>query len=260
MAVEQALGQMSRTSRILRAVPPCPPRLTVSFAKTQNEIEAAQRLRWRIFAAEMGARLPGVAGIDQDEYDPFCKHLIVRDNGTGEVVGTYRILPPDQAKLIGQYYSENEFDLTRFQHVRDRLVEVGRSCVDAGYRQGGVIALLWSGLARYMQENRHEYLIGCASIPIMDGGHAAADIYRRIQATHPCPPEYRAFPRISLPPNLAKDVASSPIPPLIKGYLRLGAHVCSEPAWDQEFNTADLLTFLPLARMAPRYAKKLLSA
>src|SRR5450432_2956581 len=121
-------------------------RLAVHLARGEAEISDAQRLRYRVFAEEMGARLPSAAqGIDRDMFDPWCDHLLVTEEDTGEVVGTYRILTGASAKNIGGFYSEQEFDLTRLNHLRDRAVEVGRSCVHPDYRSGGVIALLWSG-------------------------------------------------------------------------------------------------------------------
>lgn len=235
------------------------PKLTVGLARHAEDILAAQRLRYQVFAEEMGARLPSrIAGVDQDIYDPHCQHLIVRNETTDEVVGTYRILTPESAKRIG-YYSENEFDLTRLQHLRANMVEIGRSCVHADYRSGATITLLWAGLAKFMLENGYGYLIGCASIPMHDGGHAAAAIYRTL-ADQLSPAEYRVFPRCPLPLEaLQSDSGNAELPPLIKGYLRAGAWVCGEPAWDPDFNTADLPILLPMSRLDARYAKHFMS-
>ncbi|MEW6165579.1 MAG: GNAT family N-acyltransferase [Pseudomonadota bacterium] len=231
------------------------PKLHVALAATESEILEAQKLRWRVFADELGARLPSrTPGVDRDLYDPYCDHLLVRDEANGRIVGTYRILPPEAARKIGNYYSESEFDLTRFTHLRPRIVEIGRSCIDADYRTGATIALLWAGLARYMRQNGHEYLIGCASIGMQDGGHNAAGIYRALDA-HMAPPEYRVFPRYPLPLDKIEAAAAPEIPPLLKGYLRAGAWVCGEPAWDPDFNTADLLIMLPMSRVDSRYSK-----
>jgi putative hemolysin len=230
-------------------------RLSIALAATPSEIEEAQRLRWQVFAGEMGARLGGEHGIDQDVYDAFCDHLIVRDVEADVVVGTYRILPPAAARAVGRYYSESEFDLTRLHHLRDNMVELGRSCVHPDYRTGGVINLLWAGLARYMQAGGHEYLIGCASICMSDGGHAAASIYRDLEKEHLSPAEYRVVPRCRLPLEALESRPGHALPPLIKGYLRLGAWICGEPAWDPDFNTADLLMLMPLSRIQPRYLK-----
>ncbi len=230
-------------------------KLHVTLATTETEILAAQQLRWRVFADELGARLPTrTPGVDRDFYDTYCDHLIVRDEASGRIVGTYRILPPQAARKVGSYYSENEFDLTRLAHLRQRIVEVGRSCIDPDYRTGATIALLWAGLARYMRENNHEYLIGCASIGMQDGGHNAVGIYHAL-AAHRAPPEYHVFPRHPLPLDRIAGLETPEIPPLLKGYMRAGAWVCGEPAWDPDFNTADLLLLLPMGRVDARYSK-----
>ena len=231
-------------------------KLSVALARSEWDVLEAQRLRYRIFAGELGANLPTrTPGVDQDIYDPFCEHLIVRDEDAGRIVGTYRILSPSAARRVGGYYSENEFDLTRLQHLRPRLVEIGRSCIDADYRSGAVIALLWGGLARYMQENGYDYLVGCASVSMADGGHAAASLYNRLRDKHLAPTEYHVFPRCPLPMSaLRSDLAAEP-PPLIKGYLRAGAWICGEPAWDPDFNTADLPILMPMTKVDDRYAR-----
>jgi len=230
-------------------------KLSVGLAHSEREILEAQKLRYRIFAGELGANLPTrTPGVDRDIYDTYCEHLVVRDENSGAVVGTYRILSPENARQIGSYYSENEFDLTRLQHLRPRMVEIGRSCVHADYRTGSTITLLWAGLAKYMLENRYDYLIGCASISMADGGHAAASLYNRL-GQNMSPIEYRVFPRCPLPLAALKNDLPAELPPLIKGYLRAGAYVCGDPAWDPDFNTADLPILMPMSRLDGRYAK-----
>ena len=234
-------------------------RLSIGLAITPEEVEEAQHLRYKVFAEEMGARLASAnEGTDRDIFDRFCEHLLVRDNDNNKVVGTYRILSPTQAKTIGSYYSETEFDLTRLVHLRDRMVEVGRSCVHPEYRDGATIAQLWSGLADYMLRHKHEYLIGCASIGMGDGGHYAASVYHKLHKLHEAPAEYRVFPRCPLPLDALDKSLDVIIPPLIKGYLRLGAYICGEPAWDPDFNTADLFILLPLSRLNAKYARRFL--
>ena len=235
------------------------PKFFYCFAQTKADIEEAQRLRYRVFAEEMGARLSTrKSGVDEDIYDPYCDHLLVRDGITNEVVGTYRILSPEKARKIGGYYSQSEFDLTRLEHLSGRMVEVGRSCVHPDYRSGAVIALLWAGLADYMEHGGYGYLIGCASISMADGGHSAASLFNRIQVDNMSPVEWRVFPRCPLPlENLRCDLNPT-MPPLIKGYLRLGAYVCGDPAWDPDFNTADLLVLLPMANLNHRHARHFL--
>ena len=230
--------------------------LHVGLATSQTEVLEAQKLRYRVFADEMGARLTTRSpGVDRDLYDAFCEHLIVRDEDAGRIVGTYRILSPSAAREVGNYYSESEFDLTRLRHLKSRMVEIGRSCIDADYRSGAVITLLWSGLARYMLENKYDYLIGCASVSMADGGHTAASLYNRLKDEHMCPLEYRVFPRTPLPLQALRQDIEADTPPLIKGYLRAGAWICGEPAWDPDFNTADLPVLLPVSRLDARYAK-----
>ena len=228
----------------------------VSLARHQDEVREAQRLRWQVFAEEMGARLASPEpGLDIDLYDAHCDHLLVRDPDTSEVVGTYRILSPSAAKRVGDYYTETEFDLTRLQHLRGNMVELGRSCVHADYRSGGVITLLWAGLAEYMIRGGHDYLIGCASIGMADGGHNAAGIWHAVKEKHLAPIEWRVFPRCPLPLDSIETASTPTLPPLIKGYLRLGAFICGEPAWDPDFNTADLPILLPLKNIPPAYSR-----
>jgi putative hemolysin len=232
------------------------PRLQVQMARTEGDIREAQKLRWRVFVDELGAQLRSPEpGVDQDLYDRHCEHLVVRDDVSGEVAGTYRILTGASARRIGGFYSDEEFDLTRLAHLRDRTMEIGRSCVHPDYRNGATIALLWSGLADFMRAHGYEYLIGCASVSMSDGGHAAASLYNRLSQSSLSPIEYRVFPRCPLPLDRLEGDREVPVPPLIKGYLRCGAFVCGEPAWDPDFNTADLLMLMPLSRLDGRYAR-----
>ena len=232
--------------------------LSVGLAISEREILGAKKLRYRVFAEELGARLdPRTPGVDQDIFDAYCEHLVVRDERSGQVVGTYRILAPAQARTIGSYYSETEFDLTRLQHLRSRMVEIGRSCVHPDYRTGATIALLWGGLARYMLENHYDYLIGCASISMADGGHGAAALYDQL-GDYLSPIEYRVFPLCPLPLSALRNEQRTAVPPLLKGYLRAGAFICGEPAWDPDFNTADLPILMPMAKISDRYSRHFL--
>ncbi|GBG13207.1 hemolysin [Novimethylophilus kurashikiensis] len=230
------------------------PSLHYSFARTPAEVMEAQRLRYKVFAEEMGAKLSGHDGLDRDGFDAFCEHLLVRDVESGKVVGTYRILDPQMAGEAGGYYSAGEFDLTRLMHLSPSMVELGRACVHRDYRSGATISLLWAGLAKFMVKNGYEYLIGCASIGMADGGHMAANLYEQLKDKHLAPVEYRVFPRCRLPIEALQNDMPADSPALLKGYLRLGAYICGEPHWDPDFNAADLLIMLPLARMNRRYA------
>ena len=235
------------------------PAFQIQWASSASEVKEAQRLRYKVFAEEMGANLSqNPEGLDVDEFDAYCDHLLIRDQDTLKVVGTYRVLPPHKAKEIGRLYSDSEFDLTRLDYLRPKLVELGRSCVHQDYRSGAVIMALWSGLAQYMLKNGYEIMLGCASIPMADGGHFAASLYNSLGSDQMAPTEFHAFPRLPLPLDKLNGGLQVDAPPLIKGYLKLGAKICSAPAWDPDFNTADLLTMLRLSDINPRYAKHFL--
>jgi len=173
--------------------------LVVSWARHHDEVRQAQRLRYKVFANEMGARLPtSIEGHDIDRFDDYCEHLLVRDVFSGAVIGTYRVLTPAQAKRAGGTYSDTEFDLTRLRGLTPRMVELGRSCVHADHRHGGVIMALWGALAEFMARNQLDTMIGCASIPMLHNGvisgDAAASIWRKVKATHLAPIEHQVFP------------------------------------------------------------------
>jgi putative hemolysin len=219
--------------------------IEVAWAKHQDEVREAQRLRFDVFATEMGANLKtSLAKHDIDSFDNFCEHLIVRDIETKRVVGTYRALTPAQAKRIGRTYSDAEFDLANLQELRPHMVELGRSCVHIDYRQGGVIMALWGALAEFMERNQLHTMIGCASIPMLHNGiisgHAAASIWRQVKEKNLATVAHQVTPRLPLPIDELDDTLDIAPPALIKGYLRLGAKVLGAPAWDPDFNTADL--------------------
>ncbi|SFB71450.1 ornithine-acyl[acyl carrier protein] N-acyltransferase [Cupriavidus sp. OV038] len=235
------------------------PAFSVAWARHQDEVAEAQRLRYKVFAEEMGARLQSSSnGTDVDMFDAYCDHLIVRDQETLRVVGTYRVLPPHQAKRVGCLYAESEFDLVRLAHLRPKMLELGRSCVHRDYRSGSVIMALWAGLGEYLQRYNLESMLGCASVPMSDGGHYAASLHRLFSEKFLAPIEYHAFPRTRLPVENLNQALDVEPPALIKGYLRLGAKICGEPAWDPDFNVADFLTLLRVSDMNPRYARHFL--
>ncbi len=239
----------------------------VSWARHLDEVREAQQLRYQVFAQEMGAVLPKtVPGHDVDLFDDFCEHLLVRDAGTQQVIGTYRVLTPAQAKRVGSFYSDTEFDLTRLRALRDRMVELGRSCVHPDHRTGGVIMALWGALADFMVRNKLDTMIGCASIPMqhqgpqgmVGGGHAAASIWQKLKHTHMASVEFHVRPRLPLPVDRLDTTLDVEPPALIKGYLRLGAKILGAPAWDPDFNAADLPMIMRIADLPPRYRKHFL--
>ena len=235
--------------------------LAVTLAQSVREVRDAQRLRYRIFADECGAQRPHrSSGLDEDEFDSYCDHLIVRDTDRDEVVGTYRILTSWKAIEVGQFYSETEFDLTMLKPLVPRLVEVGRFCIHPDYRQGGVLTLLWAGLAQYMMTGRYEYVMGCASISLEDGGSLATETYLGLRNTCLSPDGWRVAPHRRYPIDGCHLVGHPILSPLVKGYVRLGAYICGELGWDPQLNTANLFMLLPLSRLNPRYARHFLGA
>lgn len=240
--------------------------LAVTWARDEGEVREAQRLRHLVFAEEMGARLtppPGTpAGLDVDVFDAYCEHLLVRalgaDGEPGLVIGTYRVLTPDAARRVGGLYSETEFDLTRLRPLRDKMVELGRSCVHPEHRSGGAILALWGALAEFMVRNRLDTMVGCASISMRDGGHVAASLWEQLRRTHLAPIEWQVRPRLPLPvEELDRGLSVEP-PPLIKGYLRCGARVLGAPAWDPDFNTADLPLLMRIEDLPAKYRRHFL--
>lgn len=238
-------------------------RLSVSWASSEAEVREAQALRYQVFAVEMGARLaPGkgkAADLDIDLFDAYCEHVLVRAGGDdgeqGPVVGTYRVLTPAAAKRAGGFYSDTEFDLTRLRSMRSRVAEIGRSCVHADHRSGGAILALWGAMAEFMTRNGLDTVIGCASVSMRDGGHFAASLWKQIAATHLAPIDCQVRPRLPLPIAHLRQDLQVEAPALIRGYLRCGAKLMGEPAWDPDFNTADLPLLVRMADLPARFRR-----
>lgn len=221
-------------------------------------VRAAQRLRHQVFAQEMGVALAGVEpGYDVDRLDGFCDHLIVCD-GAGAAVGTYRLLPPQAAVEADGLYADDEFDLAALAPLRPRLVEVGRACVHPDHRSGGVVALMWGGLIRYLYLTRNRYLGGCTSVSLADSGATAAAVWRLVESRYLEPEPRRVHPLRPWDPSAAPTLGRPSLPPLLRGYLRLGARVCGAPAHDARFDSADFFTLLDAERLDRRYLRYLL--
>ena len=238
----------------------------VVWARDEDDVRQAQRLRYRVFAVEMGARLTSPAGSpaghDIDVFDPFCEHLLLRERLApgvpGAVIGTYRVLTPASAQRVGGLYSDGEFDLTRLRPLRAKMVELGRACVHPDWRSGAAIMALWAALAAFMQRNRLDTMIGCATVSMHDGGHFAASLWEQLRKTDLAPIEWRVAPRLPLPVDELQNTLNVEAPPLIKGYLRCGAKVLGAPAWDPDFNTADLPMLLRIEDLPTRYRRHFL--
>ncbi|MDX3768843.1 MULTISPECIES: GNAT family N-acetyltransferase [unclassified Streptomyces] len=271
---QQATPTLSQAQAQAPSDRSAPPLYRVSLAVSQEDVRAAQRLRHQVFAGELGARLDGPEpGLDSDAFDAYCDHLLVREVASGDVIATYRLLPPERARIAGRLYAESEFDIGRLAPIRDDLIEVGRSCVHPAHRDGAVIALIWAGLARYMERSGHNWLAGCCSISLSDGGVLAADSWDTVRTKYLAPEEYWVTPHRLWQPTVAtRPTGAAPLagrttartglaalPPLLRGYLRLGAWVCGAPAHDPDFNVADLYVLLSLRRTDPRYLRHFLS-
>ncbi|PTA43439.1 GNAT family N-acetyltransferase [Micromonospora sp. RP3T] len=238
---------------------------TLLIADDPTLVAAAQRLRHEVFAGELGATLPpDAAGLDTDGFDAHCDHLVVLREDTGEVVGTYRLLPPGRTD---RRYADGEFDLTPLAPLRDDLVEAGRSCVHPDHRTGAVINLMWAGICRYLHLRGSRWLGGCASVPVADGGTAAAEVWAQVTERYLAPPPLRVTPRrpwfaeasaAPVPAALTPAERRALVPPLLRGYLRLGAWIGGEPAYDPDFGCADFYVLFSLDRMNPRHLRHFL--
>lgn len=237
-------------------VPAGAPRYSLFVAHDNDEVVAAQKLRHQVFAEEMGARLHSRRpGLDVDRFDEFCDHLVVRDDNTGEIVGCYRMLPPDRAARAGSLYSDGEFDLSAIDALRPALVETGRSCVHPDHRSGAVVSLVWAGIGRYMLLSGHRYLAGCASVPLVDGGSFAAGVWDLLSTKHYADASSRVTPLTPWDHEGVERPARATLPPLIKGYVRLGARAYGPPALDADFGVADFFLVLDLHNVDERYLK-----
>jgi len=236
------------------------PDLHVGIAREDEDIRAAQRLRYRVFAEEMKAELhTDEPGLDVDPFDAYCRHLIVRDRRNDEVVACLRVLLDTDAQRAGSFYSETEFDLGNLITAPGRVMELGRVCVHPAYRGGMVVSMLWAGLARFFQVSEFNRMIGCASIPIEGDGANAMAAYATLAQRYMAPAEYRVKPKLPLPLREG-PVPPARIPSLLLAYMRLGAKICGEPCWDPDFNTADVVVVLDPAELRQRYARRFLKA
>ncbi|MBN2701293.1 MAG: GNAT family N-acetyltransferase [Methylothermaceae bacterium] len=227
-------------------------------AMNDATVREAYALRYRVFAQEMGARLEGSDGLDRDQFDPYCDHLVVRDRQSGKIVGCTRLLSDAAADRVGHFYSEKEFDLGAVRTLPGRFLEVGRTCVDRTSRGGIVLTILWSALIHYARERGFSYLMGCASIPPGPDGFAVEAFYSRLTPEQTGPNWLEVTSRCPVPPDLHCVRDDCGVPPLLQTYLRVGAWVCGDPYWDEDFNCMDVFILLPLANIQSRYSKHFL--
>lgn len=223
------------------------------LAQDEADLRAAQALRFAVFNLELkeGCAQSYATGLDADRFDAVCDHLIVEDETSGAVVGTYRLQPGSRAARAHGYYSEREFDFGPYAALRRELVELGRACVHAEHRSFAVLNLLWNGIADYAAAHGARWLIGCSSLPTLDAAVGAA-AWQRL-ADHLAPPELRTTPAPGFACALEPVAPDAPkLPRLLATYLALGAVVCSPPAIDREFKTIDFLTLADLQSSALR--------
>ena len=247
------------------------PRYSLLLSTDATLIEAAQRLRYDVFTSAPGFTLPtGADGRDVDRFDEYCDHLLVRDDDTGELVGCYRMLAPAGAIAAGGLYTATEFDVRAFDPLRRSLVEMGRAVVRDGHRNGGVVLLMWAGILAYLDKYDYDYVTGCVSVPISDqaDGDAPGSQLRGVRdfilSRHAAPPQYRVRPYrpVRIDGKAIDDIAPPPrpsVPALMRGYLRLGAQVCGEPAHDPDFGVGDFCVLLDKRRADTRYLRRLRS-
>ncbi|GJF13828.1 phosphohistidine phosphatase [Mycolicibacterium cyprinidarum] len=263
----------------LQGSAPQHPSYSLLLCTDADSIEAAQRLRHEVFTSEPGFALSTVAaaddgpseGLDADRFDEYCEHLLVRDDHTGELVGCYRMLSPPGAIAAGDLYTATEFDISALEPLRPSLVEMGRAVVREGHRNGAVVLLMWAGILAYLDRRGYDFVAGCVSVPVLDpAGQAAAGSQLRgvrdfVKRRHPAPVEYTVFPlRPVVVDGCGLDDISPPdrvsVPSLMRGYLRLGAQVCGEPAHDPDFGVGDFPALLDKRRADTRYLRRLRTA
>jgi len=241
--------------------------LGVRIATTAAEIDAVQAMRYRIFYEEMGAKAdPAMAASrrDSDDYDAVADHLLVVDHAIGPgpegVVGTYRLIPREAADKIGRFYSASEYDITPMATYPGRVLELGRSCVAADYRNRAVMQLLWRGIAAYIFRHKIDLMFGCASLPGTDPDAIGLEL-TYLYYNHLAPPALRLRAledryvdmRRMDPATIDPRRAINALPPLIKGYLRLGGFVGDGAVIDPQFNTTDVAVVVKSDLITDKY-------
>ncbi|AMA72374.1 Putative hemolysin [Aneurinibacillus thermoaerophilus] len=239
------------------------PALQVKLADCEDELKKALRLRYEVFAEkEANPALYNESRMESDIFDEHCDHLIVKDTNTNQVVGTYRLLPGERAVMHKGFYSETEFDLSGFTVPKSQILEVGRSCVAPEYRDGKTIQLLWEGIAGYIMDGLFSHLIGCASIPVQNI-HELNRMYTFLCAKKMITDRFKVQPLMSHRVTGLRTVDITgqeknilrTLPPLIKGYQRLGAEIAGAPAFDPIFQTTDFFIVLETSRIAQKYKR-----
>lgn len=234
------------------------PKYSLLLSTDPVDIEAAQKLRYDVFRSEPGFTLS--ASDDVDRFDQHCDHLLVRDDDSGELVGCYRMLPPPGAIAAGGLYTATEFDISELDPLRDSLVEMGRAVVRGDHRNGAVVLLMWAGILAYLDHCGYNYVAGCVSVPIEGIGaplEQVRGVHDFVMKRHRS--AYTVHPYWPVSLDGVEPSARPIVPPLMRGYLRLGTKVCGEPAQDPDFGVADFLVLLDKREADLRYLKRLRS-
>jgi putative hemolysin len=245
------------------------PRYSLLLSNDPAQVEAAQRLRYDVFSSEPGFALAGQGdGLDADRFDEHCDHLLVREENSGELVGCYRMLTPTGAIAAGGLYTATEFDVRSLDSLRPSLVEMGRAVVHNDHRNGAVVLLMWAGILAYLDHCDYDYVTGCVSVPVVVAGEPAGTQIRGVRdfvnRRHAAPAEYQVRPYRPVvidghPLDEIAPPARPVIPPLMRGYLRLGAQICGEPAHDPDFGVGDFPALLDKRQADTRYLRRLRS-
>lgn len=237
-------------------------RLLVRKAATSAEIESAMRLRFEIFNLELNEGLLSSyeTGLDQDEYDSYCDHIVVMDDYKSKVIGTYRLLLGSRAdKGIG-HYAETEFNLAPFKNLKGEKLELGRACIHRDYRGSTVLGLMWGGIAQYMELYNARYLFGCGSIHTINP-HIINSLYTYLKTKYLAEEKFLVSPVKTIPDfdpeyPFYDQSMSKYIPNLLKAYLRIGARIAGEPAFDDRFGVTDFLIVLKKEKIMGNYRRR----
>ncbi|EGD56942.1 GNAT family N-acetyltransferase [Gordonia neofelifaecis] len=241
----------------------------VLVSENPSDIEDAQRLRYDVFNNEPGYS-DGIgdvdSGRDADGFDEYCEHMLVRHMPTGALVGCARVLPPPRAIAAGGWYSATEFDLAELEGIRGETVEMGRAVVDPAHRSGSVTAMLWAAVLNYLEEGSYRYLMGCVSVPLeseIGRGRELRGIRDLARDRHRADWQVYPYRKVEVDGRSLDDLeppATNRLPALLRGYVRLGARVCGEPAFDEVFDVGDFLTVLDRYNGDQRYTDRLRGA
>ena len=231
-------------------------RIQVAIAHSEYRIRQALELRARVFRNAADVHVEAPLCSDDDNFDPWCAHLVAIDAERDEVVGTYRILTPEAARDLGCRYAEQEFWLTRLDPLRHEIVELGRACVDPAFRGGTILMSMWSGLARWLSGRHYSYLMGCVSVSLDVGPQTILRLYQQLMPSHDAGESFRVWPLQRLGREVASLTDAVEVPPLLRAYLRAGAMIMGEPCVDHELGCADFPVILPLEQLDQRFRQR----